>query len=109
VETCNYICSTNSQVRIRNGDQWEDKRAQNSTTEVSFCTIIIRFESVNDGDHDGVVRIFVDLSCKPWGFFTLYDIITSSGTHTPGTSGVISGANSCFRNQDDPSGLTVTS
>ena len=23
------------------------------------------FESVNDGDHDGVVRIFVGFSCKP--------------------------------------------
>jgi len=27
---------------ISNGDQWEDKSAQNSTTDVSFCTIIIR-------------------------------------------------------------------
>ena len=25
-----------------NGDQWEDKSVQNSTTEVNFCTIIIR-------------------------------------------------------------------
>ena len=33
----------------------------------------------------------------------------TSGNHTPGTSGVIGGANSCFRNQNDPLGLTVTS
>jgi len=30
-------------ARSSNGDQREDKSAQNSTTEVSFCTIIIRF------------------------------------------------------------------
>jgi len=29
------------------------------------------FESVHDGNHDGIVRIFVDLSCEPWGFFSL--------------------------------------
>jgi len=28
------------------------------------------FESVNNGDHDGVVRIFVALSCELWDFFT---------------------------------------
>jgi len=27
---------------MRNGNQREDQRAQNSTTEVSFCTVIIR-------------------------------------------------------------------
>ena len=27
------------------------------------------FESVHDGDHDSVVRIFVSLSCELWGFF----------------------------------------
>jgi len=29
------------------------------------------FESVHDGDHDSVVRIFVCLSCKLWGFINL--------------------------------------
>ena len=27
------------------------------------------FESMHDGDHDGVVRIFVGLSCELGGFF----------------------------------------
>ena len=41
-------------------EQWrEDKRAQNSTTRVSFCTII-----TSDGNYSGVVRIFVGLSCE---------------------------------------------
>jgi len=31
-----------SQLQTSNGNQREDKSAQNSTTEVSFCTIIIR-------------------------------------------------------------------
>jgi len=36
---------------------WEDKRAQNSTTRVSFCTIIM-----SDGNYSGVVRIFIGFS-----------------------------------------------
>ena len=47
--------------------QWrliKDKRAQNSTTKVIFCTIYYTLESVHNGDHDGVVRIFVALSCE---------------------------------------------
>ena len=44
-------------------NRWKDKRAQKSTTEVSFCTIIM-FESVYNGDHDSVVRIFVGLFCE---------------------------------------------
>jgi len=33
---CSYVMS---QLQLTsNGDQWEDKRAQNSTTKVSFCT-----------------------------------------------------------------------
>ena len=27
------------------------------------------FKSVHNGNHDSVVRIFVDLSCELWGFF----------------------------------------
>jgi len=45
---------------MSNGDQWEDKRAQNSTTKESFCTISM-FESVQDSDHNSAVRIFVGL------------------------------------------------
>jgi len=51
-----------------NDGQQEDKRVQNSTTKVSFCKIVTHFESVHDGDCDSVVRIFVGLSCKLWGF-----------------------------------------
>jgi len=32
--------------------------------KVSFCTIIIRFLLLHDSDHEGVVRIFVALSCE---------------------------------------------
>lgn len=41
------------------------QRAQNSTIEVSFCTTS---KLVHDGDHDGVIRIFVGLFCELWGF-----------------------------------------
>jgi len=50
---------------------WARARAANgetkvliTTTKVSFCTIIMRFVSLHDSDHDGVVRIFAALSCK---------------------------------------------
>ena len=55
-------------------EQWrsteEDKSAHISTTEVSFCRgeflrNYYTLESVYDGDHDGVVRIFVGLSYEP--------------------------------------------
>jgi len=44
-------------------EQWRSTRAQNSTAEVSFFTIIIRL-SLHDGDHDGVIKIVVGLSCE---------------------------------------------
>jgi len=67
--TCIVIYVTSQLWSTSNGNQQEDKRAQNSTTEVSFCTIMKCFESVHDCDHNGVVRILVGLSCKLWGFF----------------------------------------
>ena len=41
----------------------------NSTTKVSFCTIIVRLSQVHNSDREGAVRIFVGLSCELWGFF----------------------------------------
>ena len=38
----------------------------------SYCT----FELVQDSDHSGVVRIFVGLSCEPWGFINFTSSIT---------------------------------
>jgi len=32
------------------------------------------FVSLHDSDHDGIVRIFVALSCELWSFFILYYI-----------------------------------
>ena len=34
------------------------------------------FQSSHDGDHDGVVRLFVGLSCELGGFFNVIDYIT---------------------------------
>ena len=41
---------------LSNGKQWGEKRAHNSTIEV---THYYRFVSLHDGDHENVVRIFV--------------------------------------------------
>ena len=51
-----------SQRSTSNGDQQEDKSTQNSTTEVSFCTIIVR--NINCAETHfggGVMRPFVFL------------------------------------------------
>ena len=56
-------------VRSSDGGQPGDKRARNYTTKVSFCTIIIRLCHCTISDHEGVVRIFVALSCELGGFF----------------------------------------
>ena len=58
-------------VRSSDGGQRGDKRAHNSTT----CTLV----SLRDSDHEGVVRIFVALSCELWGY------LLTSGNHTPGS------------------------
>jgi len=47
-------------VRSSDGGEREDKGALNSTTKVSFSTIIVR--TLHDSDHDDVARIFVALS-----------------------------------------------
>ena len=57
-----YTANDSWIVRSSDGGQRGDKRAYNSTTKVSFCTIIIRFLSLHDSNHEGVVRIFVTLS-----------------------------------------------
>ena len=49
------------------------QRAHNSTTEVSFCTIM--FVSLHDSDHEGVVRIFAALSCELGGLFNLINYL----------------------------------
>ena len=56
-----------------NDDQWEDKRAQNSTIIVSTY---YTFESVHDGNHSGEVRIFIGLSCELQGFIIYIIYIT---------------------------------
>ena len=53
-----------SPTPLSEGRQWGDKRAHNSTTKVSFCTIYYMLVSLHGSDHEGVVRIFVALSCK---------------------------------------------
>jgi len=60
-----YTADDSRIVRSSDGGQRGDLRAHNSATKVSFCTIIVRL-SLHDSDHDGVVRIFVDLSCELW-------------------------------------------
>ena len=56
------VCSSN-------GGQQEDKRAHNSH-QSKFLHNYYTFESVHDSDHDGVVRIFIGLSCE-LGDFTI--------------------------------------
>ena len=51
----------NGQLEV--DEQWQSTKAQNSTAEV-FLHNYYTFESVHDGDHDGVVRIVIVLSCE---------------------------------------------
>ena len=73
-----YTANESWIVRSSDGGPQGDKGAHNSTTKVSFCTIIM-FVSLHDSDHEGVVRIFVALSCELRGYlhylFTLHSTI----------------------------------
>ena len=63
-----YTANESWIVRLSDGRQRGDKRAHNSITKVSFCTIIIHLCHWHDSDHEGVVTIFVTLSCELWGY-----------------------------------------
>ena len=65
-----YSAGNSQIVYSNNGGQREGKRAQNLTIRVSFCAIIIHWVSA-DSNTNSVVRIFIGLSCKLWGF-TVY-------------------------------------
>ena len=67
-----YSAGNSQIVYSNNSGQREEKRAQNLTIRVSFCAIIIHWVSA-DSNTDSVVRIFIGLSCKLWGF-TIYVI-----------------------------------
>ena len=63
-----YIADESWIVHSSDDGQRADKRAHNSTTEV-FPHNYYTFVSLHDSDHEGVVRIFVALSCELGGFF----------------------------------------
>ena len=53
-------------------EQWWSMGRENGSELhhwVEFLHNYYMFESVHDGNHDGVCRIFVRLFCKLWGFF----------------------------------------
>jgi len=52
-------------VRSSNGDQRMTKALR--TPQPRWVSAHYTFESMHDGDHDGVVRIFVGLSCELGG------------------------------------------
>jgi len=58
-----YTANDSWIVHSSDGRQRGDKRAHNSTTKVSFCTISMSV-SLHDSDHKGVVRMFVALFCE---------------------------------------------
>ena len=54
--------------------QWQSTRRQKNSElhhQVEFLCNYYTFESMHDGDHDGIVRLFVGLSCELGGFFSL--------------------------------------
>ena len=66
-----YTANDSWIVRSSNGGQWRDKMAQYHD-QGEFLHNSYTFVSLHDSNHDGVVRIFVALFCKLWGYlFTL--------------------------------------
>ena len=69
-------------MRSSAGGQRGDKRAHNSTTKMSFCTIIIRL-CIALCDHDGACHQNL---CSPFlRVVRLFTLFTSSGNHTTGS------------------------
>jgi len=50
----------------------KSKRNHDQNQRGEFLHNYYTFESVHDGYHDSVVRIFIGLFCKLWHFFNLH-------------------------------------
>jgi len=55
-----YIADDSQIMRSSDGGQWGDKVHHQGEFLYNYC----KFVSLHDSDHEGVVRIFVALSCE---------------------------------------------
>jgi len=72
-----HVCDITTAI----DEKWQSKGRQKGSElyrQGEFLHSYYTFESVNDCDHDDVVRIFVGLSCELWGFFILHYILWRS-------------------------------